>query len=167
MNYMSNKVIHNQLIVILGQTASGKTDLAINLAKKFNGEIVSADSRQIYKGMDIGTAKPKIKSRSKYGIYDSVIIDNIPHYLIDSISINRELNVAIYKKWAIKIIKDIQKRNKIPFLVGGTGLYISAIVNNLSFPKVAPEKQIREKLEKKSIEYLFKLYYSLDPIGAK
>ena len=164
---MSNKVIHNQLIVILGQTASGKTDLAIRLAKNFNGEIVSADSRQIYKGMDIGTAKPEIKSRSSHGIYDPIIIDKIPHYLIDSISINREFNAAIYKKWAIKIIKDIQKRNKIPFLVGGTGLYISAIVNNLSFPRVAPKKQEREKLEKKSVQELFELYQALDPIGAK
>ena len=115
----------SNLIVILGPTASGKTDLAIKLAKQFNGEIVSADSRQIYQGMDIGTAKPSKKQLSQ-----------VPHHLIDIIKPNKAFNAAVYKKMAVKAIKDIQKRGKVPFLVGGTGLYIQAIVDNLSFSNV-------------------------------
>lgn len=143
------------LIVILGPTASGKTDLAIKLAKKFKGEIISADSRQIYKGMDIGTGKTtNIKSPTK-------------QHLQNLIKPNQQYNVAVYKKGVIKIIKSIQKREKIPFLVGGTGLYISAVVDNIDFPQVAPQTRLREKLEKKTLKELFKTYKSLDPRGAK
>jgi tRNA dimethylallyltransferase len=166
-----------KLIVVLGPTASGKTKMSIKLAKEFNGEIVSADSRQIYKEMDIGTAKPfqsqksklksqKYKSKSKNNKCRPLIINNIPHYLIDVIYPDQEFNVAIYKKLAIKIIKDIQKRKKLPFLVGGTGLYISAIVDNLKFPGVKPDKKLRKKLEKKSAKELFQIYQKLDPKGA-
>ena len=102
-----------KLIVILGPTASGKTELSIKLAKKFDGEIVSADSRQIYKEMDIGTAKPSREELRK-----------IPHHLIDIVKPNQDFSVALYKKLALKKIKEIHKRKKIPFLVGGTGLYI-------------------------------------------
>ena len=154
-----------KLIVILGPTASGKTDLAVKLAKKlalskiegFNGvEIVSADSRQIYKEMNIGTAKPTKKER-----------EIIPHYLIDVVWPNQEFNVAIYKKLAIKAIKNILRRGKLPFLVGGTGLYIQSIVDNVEFPKVKPQKKLREKLEKKTEKELFKIYKKLDSKGAK
>ena len=130
----------NKLIVILGPTASGKTDLAIKLAKKFNGQIISADSRQIYKEMDIGTNKPK----------------NYPHYLIDIVRPNQDFNVSLYKKKAIKQIKQVQKEH-LPFLVGGTGLYISSIANNIDFPKVPPNKQLRRRLEKQTTEQLFKI----------
>ena len=102
----------SRLIVILGPTASGKSEMALRLAKKFKGEIISADSRQVYKEMDIGTAKPKNNQK-------------IIHYLIDFKKPNQEFNVALFKKSAIKIIKNIQRRGKAPFLVGGTGLYIS------------------------------------------
>ena len=145
-----------KLIVILGPTASGKTGLAIKLAKKFNGEIVSADSGQVYKEMDIGTVKPTKEE-----------IRKVPHYLINVVRPNREFNVAIYKKVATKAIKDIQKRGKLPFLVGGTGLYIQAVVDNIDFPKVAPQKKIRKKLERKTPQELFKIYKKLDPKGAK
>lgn len=146
----------NKLIVILGPTASGKTDLAIKLAKKFNGEIVSADSRQVYKGMTIGTAKPEKKGRK-----------TIPHYLIDVKKPNQEFNVAIFKKLAIEAVKKIQKKGKIPFLVGGTGLYIKAIIDNIKFPNVLPKKSLRKILERKSEKELFKIYKTLDPKGAK
>jgi tRNA dimethylallyltransferase len=126
-----------KLVVILGPTASGKTDLAIKLAKKFNGEIICADSRQVYKEMNIGTAKPTEKE-----------IKKIPHHLIDIIFPNQEFSVAIYKKMAIKAIKDIQKRKKLPFLVGGTGLYIQSIVDNIDFPKVKPQKKLEKNLRK-------------------
>ena len=140
----------NKLIVILGPTASGKTDLAIKLAKKFNGQIISADSRQIYKEMDIGTNKPK----------------NYPHYLIDIVRPNQDFNVSLYKKKAIKQIKQVQKEH-LPFLVGGTGLYISSIANNIDFPKVPPNKQLRRRLEKQTTEQLLRTYQKLDPQGSK
>jgi len=149
---MSNK----KLIVILGPTASGKTALAIKLAKQFDGEIVSADSRQIYKELNIGTAKPTKKER-----------EAIPHHLVDVISPTQEFNVVIYKKLAIQAIKDIQKRGKVPFLVGGTGLYIQAVVDNIEFPRVPAQWNLRKELEKKSTKELFEIYKKLDPRGAK
>ena len=139
----------NKLIVILGPTASGKSDLAIKLAKQFNGEIVSADSRQVYQEMDIGTGKA-----------------SFPHFLIDIVKPNQEFTLAQYKKRAIKIIQDIQKRGKLPFLVGGTGLYIQAIVDNLQIPKVKPNKKLRNKLEKSTNQELFKQIKKLDPLTA-
>ena len=145
-----------KLIVVLGPTASGKTEMAVKLAKKFNGEIVSADSRQVYKGMDIGTAKPTKKE-----------MQDIPHHLIDIIMPNKEFNAAIFKKKAIRTIKDIQKRKKMPFLTGGTGLFIQTIVANIDFPKVAPNKKLRKKLEQKSAKELFGIYKKLDPKGIK
>jgi len=157
-----------KLIIILGPTASGKTNLAIRLAKKlapyrtcsgrgfYGVEIVSADSRQVYKGMDIGTAKPTKKE-----------MRSIPHHLVDIIYPDQEFNVAIYKKMALIAIKNIRRREKLPFLVGGTGLYIRAIVENIDFPKVPPQKKLREKLEKETEKELFKIYKKLDPEGAK
>lgn len=145
-----------KLIVILGPTASGKTELAIKLAKKFKGEIVSADSRQIYKEMDIGTEKPTKKE-----------MKGIPHHLIDIVNPDQDFNVAVYKELAIKKIKDIQNRRKLPFLVGGTGLYISSIVDNIDFPKVSPNKKLRKELEKKTEKELFEIYKKLDPQGSK
>jgi len=168
-----------QLVVILGPTASGKTDLAIKLAKKFNGEIICADSRTIYKGMDIGTAKllqnKKLKIKNtKYKlkiknvkIQKPIIIKNIRHYMIDVVRPNQEFTVAQFKQKAVKIIKDIQKRGKVPFLVGGTGLYISAIVNNLKIPRVPPDKKLRQKLEKeiktKGLKFVWRKLIKLDP----
>jgi len=158
------------LIVILGPTASGKSELAIKLAQQFNGEIVSADSRQVYQEMNIGTAKPFLIQNSKFKINKkkkAIIINNIPHYLIDITKPDQEFNVAIYKKLALKTIKDIQKRGKTPFLVGGTGLYLAAIIKNIKFPQVPPQKELRRKLEKKSISELLKIYKKLDPQGVE
>ena len=144
---------HNKLVVILGPTASGKSDLAIKLAEKFNGEIISADSRQVYQEMDIGTAKIEIKKVM------------IPHYLIDIIKPNQEFTLAQYKKLAVKIIKDIQKRGKLPFLVGGTGLYIQSVIDNLQIPKVKPDKKLRNKLEKLTNQELCQQLKKLDPLS--
>ncbi|MFZ2390604.1 MAG: tRNA (N6-isopentenyl adenosine(37)-C2)-methylthiotransferase MiaB [Minisyncoccales bacterium] len=146
-------LVKPKLIIVLGPTASGKTDLAIDLAKKFNGEIVSADSRTIYKGMDIGTAKPKE-------------IKGIPHYLIDIVSPDEDFNVALFKQEAIKKIDEIIEKGKLPILVGGTGLYIKSIVENLDFPQVKADEKLRNKLEKKETEELFEMYKSLDKEGA-
>ncbi|MBU2545170.1 tRNA (adenosine(37)-N6)-dimethylallyltransferase MiaA [Patescibacteria group bacterium] len=146
----------NKLIVILGPTASGKTDLSIKLAKKFNGEIISADSRQVYKGMDIGTGKVTKKE-----------MQGIPHYLLDVVSPKTRFDVAKYRKKTLKVIKDIQKRNKLPFLVGGTGFYIQAVVDGLIFPQVKPDWKLRKELEKKSTSELFKMLKKIDPKRAK
>ncbi|MBD3207915.1 MAG: tRNA (adenosine(37)-N6)-dimethylallyltransferase MiaA [Candidatus Nealsonbacteria bacterium] len=152
---MSKKALP-PLIVVLGPTASGKTGTAIKLAKEFDGEIVSADSRQVYKEMDIGTAKPTKKEKKE-----------VPHHLVDFISLKKEFNVATYKEMAVKAIKDILDRNKTPFLVGGTGLYIKAVIDNFLFPDVKAQKQLREKLKKKTKNELFETYKELDPKGAK
>lgn len=163
---MSIKTNLKSLVVILGPTASGKTDFAIKLAKKFKGEIICADSRTIYKGMDIATAKP-LGKKSIINNQLSIIIQGIPHYMIDIIKPNQTFTVAQFKKIAIKIIKDIHQRGKLPFLVGGTGLYISAIVNNLEIPSVRPDKNLRKKLEKQAkkygLNYLYKKLLKQDP----
>ena len=146
----------SKLIVILGPTASGKSELAIKLAKKFNGEIISADSRQVYKGMDIGTAKP---TKEEMG--------GVPHYLFDVASPKRRFTVAQYRKLASKTIERIQKKGKIPFLVGGSWFYIRAIVDGILIPEVAPDWKLRKKLEKKSPKELFQILKNLDPERAK
>jgi len=145
-----------KLIVILGPTASGKTDLAVKLAKKFNGEIVSADSRQIYKEMNIGTAKPFKKE-----------LKSIPYHLIDIINPKQKFNAAIYKKLALKSIEKITQRGRTPFLAGGTGLYIQSILDNMEFPIVPAQKNLRANLEKKTEKELFKIYKKLDLQGSK
>lgn len=151
---LEGELVLPKLVVILGPTASGKTDLGIKLAKEFNGEIISADSRQIYKGMDIGTNKTKE-------------FEGVPHHLIDILDPGQGYNAALFKKDALKIIDGIIERGKVPFLVGGTGLYIKAIVENLQFPALEPDKKLRSNLEKKSIGELFSIYEKLDPEGAQ
>ncbi len=145
-----------KLIVILGPTASGKTNLSIKLAKKFGGEIVSADSRQVYKGMNIGTGKVSKKE-----------MKGIAHYLLDVASPKRKFTVAQYKKLAIKAINKICKKNKIPFLVGGSGFYIQAVIDGITIPEVKPDWKLRKKLEKKSSKELFLILKKLDPKRAK
>jgi len=157
--------MYNKLIIILGPTASGKSEMALKLAKKFNGEIVSADSRQIYKEMNIGTAKPYLNQKSLlrqgYGGQKKIknklkpiLIQKIPHYLIDIAKPNQKFSVAEYKELAVKIIRDITSRGKIPILAGGTGLYISAIADNIEIPKVKPNLFLRKKLEKTPLSKL-------------
>ncbi|MDA2936298.1 tRNA (adenosine(37)-N6)-dimethylallyltransferase MiaA [Patescibacteria group bacterium AH-259-L05] len=165
-----------KLIIILGPTASGKTELGIRLAKKFDGEIISADSRTIYKEMDIGTAKPRPnpalfeKELNMSGRVQALIIQGIPHYMIDIVSLNQEFTVAQFKQRAQKIISDIHKRKKIPFLVGGTMLYIQTLVDNFTIPRVPPDTKLRKKLEsiitRKGLEHVYNQLITLDP-GAK
>jgi len=145
-----------KLIVILGPTASGKTTLSIKLAKKFNGEVISADSRQVYKGMNIGTAK--VTKREMQGV---------AHHLLDVANPKRHFTVAQYKKLAQKAIEKIQKKGKVPFLVGGTGFYIQAVVDEIIIPQVKPDWKLRKKLEKKSPKELYKILKKLDPERAK
>jgi tRNA dimethylallyltransferase len=147
----------NKLIVILGPTASGKTDLSIKLAKEYNGEVVSADSRQVYRGMDIGTAKP-------------LDFRGIPHWLLNIKNPNQPYTVAEFKKDAVKKIKEIQKRGKLPILAGGTGLYIKSVVENLDIPKVEADPLLRQKIEKemqeRGLDYVFQKLIKLDPEAA-
>ena len=147
-----------KLVVILGPTASGKTGLAIKLARKFNGEIVNADSRQIYREMDIGTGKVE----SRKSLKSKVLKVESPIHLISIVNPDQKFSLAQYKKLAINKIKEIQKRDKIPFLVGGTGLYISAVVNNLEIPKAPPDDKIRKRLNKLSAEKLFEKLKKID-----
>ncbi|MFW0862473.1 MAG: tRNA (adenosine(37)-N6)-dimethylallyltransferase MiaA [Candidatus Komeilibacteria bacterium] len=143
---------NNKLIVILGPTASGKTGLAIKLAQKYNGEIISSDSRQIYKNMTIGTAKPT-KDET----------EAIKHHLIDCTKPDHNFTLAEFIKKANKAIKSIQRRGKIPFLVGGTGLYISSIVDNYDLPKGKIDLGLRKRLESKSKKELLEYLEELDP----
>lgn len=150
----------NKIIAILGPTASGKTALSIELAKKIGGEIVSCDSMQIYKGMDIGTAKPTLSER-----------EGIPHYMIDIIEPDEKYNVVNYKKDAEEKIDDILKRGKTPLLVGGTGLYMDSVLNNTAFSENSEQSEKRKELEELLIEkgkdYLHSLLYKIDPVAAE
>lgn len=112
----------NPLVVIVGETASGKSDLAIELAQKFKGEIIAADSRTIYKGMDIGTAKPSKKDQA-----------TVPHHLLDVIEPNQKYNVVQFQQDATALIDEIKSRGKLPIMVGGSGLYINSVIFDYQF----------------------------------
>ena len=140
----------NKIIVILGPTASGKTKLAVDLAKKFNGEIVSADSRQVYRGMDIGTGK----DLAEY---------SVPYHLIDVASPKSQFDLAQYQKMAFRAIDDILKRGKLPILVGGSGLYLQAVVDNYKLSEAKQDAELRKKLEKLNAGELFKKLEKLSP----
>ncbi len=154
-----------KIITILGITASGKTSLSIKLAQKFNGEIVSADSRQIYREFDIGTAKPEGHWMIAGGqrVFAS---GGVPHHLMDSVDPKEDFTLADYKKAAIEKINGILKRGKIPFLVGGTALYIKAVLENWDIPKAGPNQTLRRKLENKTIEELLAELKEKDPEAA-
>ncbi len=145
-----------KVIVILGQTATGKSDLAVKIAKKIGGEIISADSRQVYKGLDIGTGKIT-KSEMK----------GIPHYLLDVANPKKKFSVTEYKKLTEKKIKEIISRGKVPIICGGTGFYIDAITKGVVFPEVAPNLKLRKILEKKDTLELFKILKKLDKTRAQ
>ncbi len=196
--YPQKKLV--KIVVILGPTASGKSDLAVKLAKKlalskiegFNGaEIISADSRQVYRGMDIGTGKiagklKKLSLRAKRSNPEfcaknlrlprslrslaktSVFIsEGIIHYLIDIVSPKTDYNVAKFKKAVDKIIPEILGRGKVPIICGGTGFWIKAIVDNIKFPKVKPNLKLRKRLAKLPVEKIFLMLQKLDPDRAK
>jgi len=145
-----------KLIVIVGPTATGKSDLAVWLAKKFNGEIVSADSRQVYRGMDIGTGK-----------ITKVEMSNIPHHLLDIASPRQSFSVARFQKMAKAKIREIVKRGKLPILCGGTGFYIQSIIDDIQIPEVKADLKLRKSLSKKSTVELLKILQKLDPRRAK
>jgi tRNA dimethylallyltransferase len=145
-----------KVIVILGQTTSGKSALAVRLARIFGGEVISSDSRQVYKGLDIGTAKITPKE-----------MRGVPHHLIDIANPKKQFTVAQFKKLAEKKIKEILGRKKIPILCGGTGFYIDAVTKNIVLPKVPPDKKLRKDLGKENAEHLLKILKKLDATRAK
>jgi len=155
---LQNELIKPKIVVILGPNASGKSDLAVEIAKKFNGEIISADSRQVYKGMDIGTGKVPIEKR-KDGLY----YQGIRHYLIDVVSPKKIFTVTDYQKLAKMAVKEILQKGKLPIICGGTGFYIDALIYEYQFPNVKPQPELRKKLEKLSTEKLFEKLKKLDP----
>jgi tRNA dimethylallyltransferase len=145
-----------KVIVILGQTATGKSDLAVKIAKKINGEIISADSRQVYKNLDIGTGKIK-----------KVEMKGVLHHLLDVANPKKKFTVAEYKKLAEEKIKEIISQEKVPIICGGTGFYIDAITKGIVFPEVPPNLKLRKVLEKKSAPELLKILIKLDKARAK
>ena len=143
-----------KVIAVAGPTASGKTKMAVELAQKLGGEIISADSRLVYKGFDIGTAKPTLDERR-----------GIPHYMIDIAEPEVDYSAGLYVHEAKRIIEDIQSRGKVPIIAGGTGLYINILLMNYDLPKVEPDYELREAL--KLEEDLPAILAELDPETAQ
>ena len=146
----------SKVVVILGQTTTGKSDLAVKVARKIGGEVISADSRQVYKNLDIGTGKITFRE-----------MRDVPHHLLDIADPKKQFTVAEYKKLALEKITEIVERGKIPIICGGTGFYIDAIVNGTIFPNVAPNDKLRIKLIGKSVIQLFLILKKLDQRRAK
>jgi tRNA dimethylallyltransferase len=146
--------------LIVGPTAVGKTEIAIQLAERLRGEIVSADSRLFYRGMDIGTAKPTREEQAR-----------VPHHLIDIANPDEILSLAVFQQKASEAIADIHTRSNLPFLVGGTGQYIRALTQGWTPPEVKPDEQFRKELERQKEEYgvnwLYEELKQLDPASAE
>lgn len=145
-----------KIIAVVGPTASGKSALAVEVARLVGGEVVSADSRQVYTGLDIGTGK--VTKREMRGI---------PHHLLDVANPKRTMSVVQYERLATRAIHDILKRGKVPVLCGGTGLYVDAVLTDASFPEVPPNATLRKNLEKLSVAELFERLQKLDSSRAE
>lgn len=152
---MSNKK-QIKVIAIVGATASGKTAYSIELAKKINGEIISADSRLVYKGFDIGTAKPTKQERQ-----------GIPHHLIDIVEPEFDYSAGLFQKQAREVILEINSRGNVPIIVGGTGLYIDILLKNFDLPQIPPNKDFRKNLANTDVHYLFELLKNKDSEAAE
>lgn len=150
----------NRLVAVVGPTGVGKSRLALRLAKALDGEIVSADSRQVYRYMDIGTAKPTTQEQA-----------SVPHHLIDIVNPDEDFSLAQYQRLAYKAIKDINKRSRLPLLVGGSGLYVWSVLEGWKIPAVAPDPEFRRSLEEKAArgeeEELYQELARLDPAAAQ
>ncbi len=145
-----------KVLVICGPTATGKSDLAVNMALTFNGEVISADSRQVYRGMDIGTGK-----------ITTTEMKGVPHYLLDIIDPKKTYDAELFKKDATEAILTILSKNKLPIVAGGTGFYIDALIEGQLFPDVPPNKKLRAELAHKTAEELMKEISILDPRRAQ
>ncbi len=145
-----------KVLIILGPTASGKSGLGVAIARTFKGEIISADSRQVYKGLDIGTGK--ITKKEMRGV---------PHYLLDVASPKKQFSADDFKRAGLRAIDTIAKRGKLPIIVGGTGFYIDALLGRMPLPEVPPNPALRARLEKKSAPQLYAMLQKKDPRRAK
>jgi tRNA dimethylallyltransferase len=145
------------LIIICGPTATGKSDLALEVAQKYDGEIINADSMQLYQGMDIGTAKLTVEERR-----------GIPHHLLDILKVSQDASVAQYQEQARAAIEDIESRGKVAIVVGGTGLYIKSIVDEMNFPETDPDlrKKLEDEAELLGAAELYSRLRLLDPEAA-
>ncbi len=150
-----NFVTKPKIIAIVGPTASGKTAYAVELAKKLNGEIISADSRLVYRGFDIGTAKPDVEERQ-----------GIKHHLIDVVEPEEDYSAGLYEKHAKKAIEDILNRGKVPIVAGGTGLYFRVLLENWDLPEFDPDVELRAELQKLSNLQLLDRLRELDEAAA-
>lgn len=166
-----------KILAVVGPTASGKTSLGVSLAKHFDGEIVSADSRQIYRGMDIGTAKVRISFDPHADLpgfanapLEPVYSEGIPNYLVNIKNPDEDYTVADFKRDATEAINEVLMRGKLPILVGGTGLYIKSIVENLEIPEIKADPKLRAEIEKeiaaRGLDAVFKKLVALDPEAA-
>ena len=155
-----------KVVVVLGPTSSGKSELGVELALRFNGEIVSADSRQVYRGLNVSSSKVpgrwQRRGRKRFFVYKGVV-----HHMIDFVSPRKQFTVAKYKKGAKRAIKRVLAKGKLPIVVGGTGFYINALAHNISIPKVPPQKKLRKELEALTTEQLVTRLKGLDPNRAK
>lgn len=146
----------NKVIAIVGATASGKTSYAINLAKEIGGEVVSADSRLVYKGFDIACAKPTLEEQ-----------DGIPHYMMDIVEPEFDYSAGLYEQDAKRIVYDILSREKTPIVAGGTGLYFRVLLENFDLPKVEGDFEYRKKMGEYDKTELFEMLKKQDPISAE
>ena len=147
------------LIAIVGPTAVGKSKLALELARRFEGEIINGDSRQVYRHMDIGTAKPSVQERAL-----------VPHHLVDIVDPDEPYSLALYLEQARKAVQDTQERGKLPILVGGTGQYVWGLLEGFHAPQVAPNQSLRARLEAQAVdegqEALWQRLHEVDPTAA-
>lgn len=158
----------NHVYAIVGPTASGKTAYAINLAKKLNGAIISADSRQVYAGMNIGTAKPlDAFSNTPHGVTTPDIIDSVPHYLLNSTNIDTTYTLSDWLKDAQQALKIILQNNQTPIIAGGTMLYVDALLDGYDVPNIEPNLEYRKQLEQESPELLYKTLQKQDPASCE
>jgi len=150
-----------RVVCVVGPTSAGKTDLGLKLSESFGGEVINADSRQIFKGFDIGTGKPPGKS-GRYEGQRAFMVQGVPHYLMDFLDPEKMFTVTEWRDKAMKAVRGISKRNQVPLVVGGTGLYIKALVDNYAFPRIPPQPALRAAYEKKPLSELVDLLLKLD-----
>jgi tRNA dimethylallyltransferase len=152
MALISEQLPTNRVVSIAGTNASGKSDLAVRIARRFSGEVVSADSRQVYRGLELGTGKLPLAERA-----------GIPHHLLDLVDVGQAFSLAAYQRLAYSAIQDIISRGKLPFMVGGTGLYIQAVIDGYQLVDVPPDPKLRAELSAKSTDELAHVLKAVNP----
>ncbi len=154
-----------RVLFVVGATSSGKTDFGVQVAQAFDGEIINADARQIYRQVSIGTGKPRGVSGLYKRRHRAFIHCSIPHYLMDFLPPSETYSAAEWRESAMKAVKGITKRKHLPIVVGGTGLYIAGLIDHLDFPNVPPQPVLRTAYEEKELDDLVRLLLHIDPEG--